>query len=120
MLVGSGSVRLPLEQWSARDAATFLSQAGLNPEAWEFAESLGEDVFSEYWKTVPAHSGFDLDQRQLEFACQRLMEAGRPESAISILSSVTFDKGPCVTVNSHGCLDCMPGVETVQSRYETS
>jgi len=80
---------LSLDKWNAEDAAIFLSQAFIDPEAWNYAESLGEDVFKEYWKTVPAH-GFDLDQQQLEVACRRLMEAGRSNSAIDMLSGVTF------------------------------
>src|SRR5208337_4451515 len=40
---------LSLDKWDARDAAALLSQAGMDPKAWSFAESLGEDVFREYW-----------------------------------------------------------------------
>ena len=82
---------LALDKWNSEDAAIFLSQAFIDPEAWNYAETLGEDVLKEYWRTVPAH-GFELDQQQLEFACHRLIEADRPESAINTLSRVTFDK----------------------------
>jgi hypothetical protein len=54
------------------------------------AESLGQDVFREYWMTVPADSR--LDHQQLEFACQRLLEADRPADAIRILNRVPFGK----------------------------
>ena len=81
---------LSLDKWDARDAAALLSQAGLDPEAWSFAESLGEDVFREYWNTVPAYNR--PDQQQLEFACQRLLEAGRPEIAIGRFSRVALGK----------------------------
>ena len=80
-------------------------RAGIDPEAWNFAESLGEDVFREYWKTVLAHGGLRLDQQQLEFACQRFMEADRPESAIGILSGVTYDKVTVFTVVVMDALD---------------
>jgi len=83
---------LSLDKWGARDAAVFLSQADLGPEAWDFAQSLGEDVFKEYWKVVPAYRGRRLARQELEFACQRLMEADRPEQAIDILSCVAFEK----------------------------
>jgi hypothetical protein len=81
---------LSLDKWNTRDAANFLSQAGLDPEAWHFAESVNNDVFREYWNIVPAHGGCHLDQQQLEFACRSLMDAGRPESAISVLNHVAF------------------------------
>lgn len=95
---------LSLDEWSVSDAAVFLSQAGLDPEAWNFAESLGEDVFREYWKNVFILGRSRLDQPQLEFACQRLVEAGRCESAINILSGITFDK---VTVSPSIVLDAL-------------
>ncbi|MCY2991151.1 MAG: helix-turn-helix transcriptional regulator [Planctomycetota bacterium] len=83
---------LSLDKWNARDAAVCLSQAGLVPEAWNFAKSLSEDICREYWNCVSAHGGFHLDQQQIEFACRRLMEVSRPESAIAILSGVTFGR----------------------------
>ncbi len=83
---------LSLDKWDAKDAAALLSQAGIDPQAWSFAESLGEDVFREYWNTVPAYNR--LDQQQLEFACQRLLEADRPEIAIGTLSRVASAKPP--------------------------
>ncbi len=95
---------LSLDKWNARDAAAILSQAGLDPQAWTFAESLSEDVFREYWKIAPAHGGSRLDQQQLEFACQRLMEADRPESAIDVLSGLRFDE---VTVSPSIVMDAL-------------
>jgi len=81
---------LSLEKWNSEDAAVLLSQAGIDPKAWEAAQSLGEGVFREYWMVVPLLGIPRVDQQQLEFACRRLMEADRPESAIDILTSVTF------------------------------
>ena len=83
---------LSLEKWSTPDASAFLVQAGLAPDAWGFADRLGKDVSIEYWKTVPAHSGFHLDQEQFEFACQRLVGAQRPDAAVDVLSSVVYNE----------------------------
>ncbi|NQT37886.1 MAG: helix-turn-helix domain-containing protein [Planctomycetes bacterium] len=110
---------LSLDQWSPRDAAVLLSQASPNPQppAWNFAESLSEDVFREYWKTVPAHSGYRLDREQLEFACQELMKADRPETAIALLKSVTFGE---VTVSPSIVMDALTAyLEWRQSNTET-
>jgi len=95
---------LSLDEWNAKDTAAFLSQATFDSETWQFVENMGEAVFKQYWKTVPAHGGFGLDQEQLEFACRRLMEAGRCEAAISVLSNVTFDK---VTVSPSIVMDAV-------------
>ncbi len=81
---------LSLDKWSPGHAALLLSQAGLKPEAWHFAETLGEDMGREYWKTVPTGASRHLDQQQIEFACRRLLEADRPEEAIRILAGVTL------------------------------
>jgi hypothetical protein len=81
---------LSLDKWSAKDAAALLSRADIDPQAWSFADSLGEDVSREYWNTVPAYNR--LDQQQLAFACKRLLEADRPEIAIGTLSRVAFGK----------------------------
>ncbi len=83
---------LPLDAWPARDAALLLSRTDFGPEAWHFAETLGEEVCAEYWKTVPAYGSRDLDQRQIEFACQKLLEAERPEETFRILSGVSRGK----------------------------
>jgi hypothetical protein len=83
---------LSLDEWKTRDAAVFLSQAAFGAETWQFVDSQGEAVFREYWMTVPVYGGSGLSQEQLSFACRKLMEAGRCEAAISILSGVTFDK----------------------------
>jgi transcriptional regulator with XRE-family HTH domain len=95
---------LSLDKWNTRDVAIFLAQAGLGPEAWDFAKSVGEEVFREYWNIVPAHGGFHLDQQQLEFACRRLMDAGRPESAIRMLDHVDSGK---VTVSPSLVMDAL-------------
>ena len=95
---------LPLDNWNAKEAAALLSQAGLVREAWSIAESLGQDVSREYWKTVLVHVGSPLDRQQLEFACEQLTEAGRPEAAISTLSHVTFRE---VDVSSSIVLDVL-------------
>jgi transcriptional regulator with XRE-family HTH domain len=90
--------KLSLDKWSARDAGVFLSLVGVGPQTWDFAASLGEEVSREYWKTVeywksvPIPSRSPLNRQQIEFACQKLMEADRPESAIGILSGVTYDE----------------------------
>jgi hypothetical protein len=84
---------LSLEKWAALDAAALLCQAGLDPQAWKFAESLGKDVSEEYWKSVRTHGASRLDQQQFEFACQKLIEAINPEFAIEILYDRTFDEG---------------------------
>ena len=81
---------LSLNEWNAKDAAALLSQAGLDPQAWDIAESLGRDVYREYWRTAPIYGRSRLNRQQLEFACERLTETGRPEAAISALSSVAF------------------------------
>ena len=87
----------------------FVLKHGTSRRAW------ARTSFREFWKIVPAHGGLDLDQQQLEFACRRLMEADRPESAINILSRVAFGKvavSPSVVMDAP---DCMPGVEKDQS-----
>ncbi len=81
---------LPIDKWDTKVAADFLSQSGLDPRAWTLAEILGEGVFEQYWKAVLIFSDPRLDGQQLEFACRKLIEAVRPESAIGILSGVTF------------------------------
>lgn len=83
---------LRLETWDSLHAATLLACVGMNPDAWTFAQDLGNDVWREYWRAVPSN-GFRLrEPRQLEFACQRLLEAGRPQEAILVLSEVCFGK----------------------------
>jgi len=81
---------LSLDKWNTQDAASLLSQAGLVPQAWNIANSLGQDVSKEYWKTVLVHGGSRLDRQQLELACERLTNAGRPDAAIGALSCVAF------------------------------
>jgi len=99
---------LSLEDWNARDVALFLSQAGLDPQAWNFAETLGEDVLMEYWRVVPLLGRSRLGQK-IETACQRLMQADRPEDAIGILSAVPFDNvgvSPTIAMDAlTACLD---------------
>jgi hypothetical protein len=82
---------LSLEKWSVAAAASLLAQIGLDPEGWSLAESLGDDVLREYWKTVPARRGRLRNKERLEFACQELLKAGRPDDAIDVLSLVVFD-----------------------------
>ncbi len=94
---------LSLNEWDARDAALLLSQAGLVPEAWNLAESLGRDISREYWNIVPAYGGSHLDQPHLEFACRRLLDANRPECTIRVLSDVAYDRAtvlPTVVVDA--------------------
>jgi transcriptional regulator with XRE-family HTH domain len=83
---------LGLDKWDVKDAAALLSQAGIGPQAWKLAESLGREVYEEYWHAVPAYNVSGLDQQQLEFACQRLIAADRPENAVGILSRVPSGK----------------------------
>ncbi len=90
---------LSLEKWNARDAAVLVSRAAFGPEAWDFAESLGEDVCREYWNIVPVYGGFDLDQPQRGFACWRLVDVGRPEDALRILSDVVFGRATMPPTN---------------------
>ncbi|MDZ7617485.1 MAG: hypothetical protein U1E05_10800, partial [Patescibacteria group bacterium] len=58
---------------------------------------------AEYWKTVQAHGSRDLDQRQIEFACQKLLEAERPEETFKLLSGVPHGKAsvsPPIAMNA--------------------
>lgn len=84
---------LRLETWSGSDAATLLGCVGMDPDAWTFAKALGNDIWREYWRRVAPANGFLLrDQRLLEFASQRLLEAGRAQDAVLALSPVTLGK----------------------------
>lgn len=108
---------LSLDEWCATDAGLFVSRANLDPEAWDFAQSLGEEVFREYWRTVPLLGESRLDQQQLEFACRRLMEANRPECAIGILSGVAFSE---ITVSPSIVMDALDAcLEWRQSNPDT-
>ena len=99
---------LGLETWSVHDTATFLSQAPFTRDAWNFAETLGDGVVRVYWRIVELHGSLDhdLDQQDTEFACQRLMETDRPESALSVLAGV-----------AHGRLTVSPSIvmETLEA-----
>ncbi len=97
---------LRLEEWTKSDAGVLLSLAGLNPRAWKLAERLGDEVLGEYWKSVPTYGKSSLDQQQFEFACRKLLEAGRPESAIDMLTPGIFDQ---VTVSPSLIMDAMTG-----------
>ena len=67
-------------------------------------------MFEQYWKAVLIFSDPRLDGQQLEFACRKLIEAVRPESAIGILSGVTFREVAVAVAGSHGCPDRVPGM----------
>lgn len=95
---------LPLSNWNASDAAVFLLQAGIDPQAWKLAESLGANVERGYWQNVAAHGGSHLSQQQLEYACLKLVKVDRPESAISMLLGVTFGN---VVVSAHVVMDTL-------------
>jgi hypothetical protein len=81
-----------LIDWNPRDAGVLLAQAGLEPQAWDFARSLGKDVSEEYWENVWINNRSRLDARQLEFVVQELTSAGRVEAAIDILADVAIAK----------------------------
>jgi hypothetical protein len=95
---------LVLNEWSANDAAILLSQAGLDPSAWSFAENLSDAVYREYWKCVSTFGKSRLDQQQFEFVCQRLVETGRCNDAIYVLSRVAFGE---VTVSPSTVMDAL-------------
>ncbi len=108
---------LLLDKWDTKVAADLLSQSGLDPRAWTLAETLGEGVFEEYWKAALIFGESRLDPQQLEFACRKLIDAARAESAIGVLSRVTFDE---VIVSPSLVMDALTAcLEWVQSNPHT-
>jgi len=67
--------------WGSEKIAHFLALARIERATWGIVASLGEDVEKAYWAKVPA---FWLrgDEPDLEFPLRRLLEAGRPRTAL--------------------------------------
>ena len=114
---------LPLDKWDTKVTADLLSQSGLDPRAWTLAETLGEGVVEEYWKAVLIFGESRANPQQLEFACRKLIEATRPESAIGVLSRVTFDEviiSPSIVMDSlTACLEWIQSNPDTQLRDDT-
>lgn len=108
---------LALEKWDSKDVGVFLAQAGLTAETWEFADKVSEPVSEEFWKSVPAYSGSNLTSRELETACRRLLDAGRAEAGVRILSCVTFDK---VSVSASVVLDVLDATQKNSQEHKRS
>ena len=96
--------QLPLSDWKPTETATFLSQAAFNAVTWRFTEDQDENVFEEYWRTVPVYGCSHLDQEQLEYACSMLLKVDRVDSAIDALACVTFAR---VTVSPFLVMDAL-------------
>jgi len=55
------------------------------PKAWEVAEAAGEDIATAFWSHFPTR-GLGSDFSHVETAAQRLLDAGRPGSALALLA----------------------------------
>lgn len=67
--------------WDAEKIGRFLTLARIKQAIWKIVVSLGENVEKAYWAKVPA---FQLqgDEPNLEFPLRRLLETGRPRTAL--------------------------------------
>ena len=66
-------------------AALLLLYSGDYPKAWELAESLNETVAQAFWRDFRTH-GLGGDFAHVDFVAERLITAGRPGSALDMIS----------------------------------
>lgn len=69
------------EGWPAKTQAEALLAMPPGPEAWDEAESLGEEGRTHYWQNVFVHRG---DGAELERAVWELVRHGRPHAALDL------------------------------------
>jgi len=79
--------------WGSEKIARFLTLARTEHATWEIVASLGEDVEKAYWAEVPA---FWLrgDEPNPEFPLRRLLEAGRPRTALQACQLILDEADP--------------------------
>ncbi|MFI5394128.1 MAG: hypothetical protein ACHQ9S_01220 [Candidatus Binatia bacterium] len=70
------------QNWDAPKIARLLVLAREEPTTWEIVASCGAEVEGNYWATTDA--GFWLRDDGADFALRRLLEAGRPRSALQV------------------------------------
>lgn len=75
--------------WDAPKIARLLVLAREEPTTWEIAASCGSEVEGNYWATTDA--GFWLRDDRADFALRRLLDVGRPRSALQA-SHLDLDK----------------------------
>ena len=54
------------------------------PESWKLVKKFGIDFENSYWENVSIYPDPDINQRNLKFAVQQLINANRPDQAFSI------------------------------------
>lgn len=77
--------RLPTIQWTPEQIAAFARLMPFNSRTWLWVENAGPDVKSHYWAKVRVWS-IPPEPTQLEAAARKLVENGRPSSAVSLLA----------------------------------
>jgi len=87
-----------LDQWfaaistsadPAAAAAALCCALPFEPETWCRAEALGAEVEAHYWRWVWGSLAPDVNTNDLEHAATRLLAAGRPTSALALITQRT-------------------------------
>jgi hypothetical protein len=95
--------RIPTPQWTPEQIAAFECLMPFDSRTWERVENAGPDVKRHYWTKVRAWQ-VPQEPTQLETAVRKLVEAGRPSAAVSLLAMGEYKK---VSVSSDLLFDVL-------------
>jgi hypothetical protein len=70
--------------WDAEQMARFLTLAPEQRETWDIVASRGPEVEKVYWSITSPGLWLRSDESDFEFALQRLVNAGRPRTALQL------------------------------------
>jgi hypothetical protein len=88
----------PLAEWRTDEAVQFIIRMPFDNRTWDFIKRFGEKVETKYWRQTEGVP-FDLSPEEIERAGRKLIEVGRPISAIDSLAMVADQKtGPVPSV----------------------
>ena len=82
--------------WTAEQVGAFAVNQGFDSRTWAFVKAQGSGQNEAYWKKVQPHP-MGLQPEQVAEAARHLIEAKRSPSAISLLSSSTYQKNAPAT-----------------------
>lgn len=85
---------LPKTNWAKEQLGQFLSYLPFDKNTWQRAHTWLQEAEKEYWIKTSANS-YDSDD-DLNYAVEKLIQYGRPRTALNCISKLVYDKKPVI------------------------